>query len=117
MCVCYNRDEEAQLDFTQERGPPQGQGNQVRRVVKEVKRNWWLWGAVAFAFVLITGVVMFRHKLYNTGNFGLPFIAGKALALNIPCHAAGTTATECKLRLTEQNMYTNWLTFSEDVRF
>ena len=55
-------------------------GSPVHRVVKEVKRNWWLWGAVCFALVLITGVVMFRHKLYSTGNFGLPLLAGDALA-------------------------------------
>lgn len=66
-------DEEAQLEYL---GPKPNQGAPVHRVVKEVKRNWWLWGAVCFAVVLITGVVMFRHKLYNTGNFGLPFLAG-----------------------------------------
>ena len=61
------------------KGPAVNAGTPVNRVVKEVKRNWWLWGAVGFALVLITGVVMFRHKLYNTGNFGLPFLAGCAL--------------------------------------
>ncbi len=59
------------------KGPSNNVGTPVHRVVKEVKRNWWLWGAVCFALVLITGVVMFRHKLYNTGNIGLPFLAGE----------------------------------------
>jgi hypothetical protein len=59
------------------KGPSNAVGTPVHRVVKEVKRNWWLWGAVCFALVLITGVVMFRHKLYNTGNIGLPFLAGE----------------------------------------
>ena len=63
------------------KGPAVDTGTPVNRVVKEVKRNWWLWGAVGFALVLITGVVMCRHKLYNTGNFGLPFLAGCALSL------------------------------------
>ena len=58
------------------KAPSAAPGTPVRRVVKEVKQNWWLWGAVAFGLILITGVVMFRHKLYNTGNFGLPFLAG-----------------------------------------
>ena len=51
-------------------------GTPVSRAVKEVKQNWWLRGAVCFALVLITGVVMFRHKLYNTGSVGLPSLAG-----------------------------------------
>lgn len=83
MCICFDSrgavcsdDEEAQLGFTSSKGPPGDAATPVHRVVKEVKRNWWLWGAVCFALVLITGVVMFRHKLYNTGNFGLPFLAG-----------------------------------------
>lgn len=67
------------------KGPAVDTGTPVNRVVKEVKRNWWLWGAVGFALVLITGVVMFRHKLYNTGNFGLPFLAGCALSLHLAC--------------------------------
>lgn len=70
-------DEEAQLGFMSSKGPSNDVGTPVHRVVKEVKRNWWLWGAVCFALVLITGVVMFRHKLYNTGNIGLPFLAGE----------------------------------------
>ncbi len=75
-CCARSYDEEAQLDFMDGKGPALDTGSPVNRVVKEVKRNWWLWGAVGFALVLITGVVMFRHKLYNTGNFGLPFLAG-----------------------------------------
>lgn len=74
-CFVCSYDEEA-LDFMDGKGPAMDAGTPVTRVVKEVKRNWWLWGAVGFALVLITGVVMFRHKLYNTGNFGLPFLAG-----------------------------------------
>lgn len=83
LLLCCSYDEEAQLDFMDGKGPAVETGTPVNRVVKEVKRNWWLWGAVGFALVLITGVVMFRHKLYNTGNFGLPFLAGCALSFNV----------------------------------
>ena len=65
------------------KAPSAAPGTPVRRVVKEVKQNWWLWGAVAFGLILITGVVMFRHKLYNTGNFGLPFLAGTSLPVTL----------------------------------
>ena len=82
-CCFRSYDEEAHLDFMDGKGPAVDAGTQVNRVVKEVKRNWWLWGAVGFALVLITGVVMFRHKLYNTGNFGLPFLAGCVLSLHL----------------------------------
>lgn len=78
------------------KGPPQGSGAPVHRVVKAVKQNWWLWGAVAFAFVLITGVVMFRHKLYNTGNFGLPFLAGELPMICATCCTAQLTMQKAK---------------------
>ena len=81
QCCFRSYDEEDQHDFMTGKGPATDTGTPVNRVVKEVKRNWWLWGAVGFALILITGVVMFRHKLYNTGNFGLPFLAGCALNL------------------------------------
>ena len=85
QCCVSSYDEEDQHDFMSGKGPAVDTGTPVNRVVKEVKRNWWLWGAVGFALVLITGVVMFRHKLYNTGNFGLPFLAGCALSLHLAC--------------------------------
>ena len=65
------------------KGPPGHTATPVNRVVKEVKRNWWLWGAVCFAVVLIISVVMFRHKLFNTGDIGLPFLAGTASAVKV----------------------------------
>lgn len=86
----HDDDEEAQLDFMGPKGSMRDGGSPVHRVVKEVKRNWWLWGAVCFALVLITGVVMFRHKLYSTGNFGLPLLAVKE-------NAAEICASKCRL--------------------
>ena len=46
---------------------------------KEAKQSWWLWGSVAFAVLLIGGLVMYRHQLYNTGGYGLPFLAGELM--------------------------------------
>lgn len=90
-------DEEAQLEFMSSKGPSNDVSTPVHRVVKEVKRNWWLWGAVCFALVLITGVVMFRHKLYNTGNIGLPFLAVKE-------NAAETCASKCRLSSADDSL-------------
>lgn len=90
-------DEEAQLGFTSSKGPPGDAVTPVHRVVKEVKRNWWLWGAVCFALVLITGVVMFRHKLYNTGNFGLPFLA-------VTGNAAESCASQCRVSSVDESL-------------
>ena len=101
QCYVGSYDEEDQHDFMSGKGPAVDTGTPVNRVVKEVKRNWWLWGAVGFALVLITGVVMFRHKLYNTGNFGLPFLAGCALSLHLlamlvaTCHLPRLRSSLC----------------------
>ena len=46
---------------------------------KQAKQSWWLWGSVAFAVLLIGGLVMYRHQLYNTGGYGLPFLAGELM--------------------------------------
>ena len=46
---------------------------------KQAKQSWWLWGSVAFAALLIGGLVMYRHQLYNTGGYGLPFLAGERM--------------------------------------
>ncbi len=46
---------------------------------KQAKKSWWLWGSVAFAALLIGGLVMYRHQLYNTGGYGLPFLAGERM--------------------------------------
>ena len=46
------------------------------RVVKELKTNWWLWGSVLFAVLLIGSLVVFRESLYDSAKHGLPFLAG-----------------------------------------
>ena len=48
---------------------------------RQLKQGWWLWGSVLFAFLLIGGLVLYRHRLYNTGGYGLPFLAGEAVLL------------------------------------
>lgn len=51
------------------------------RVVKELKTNWWLWGSIVFAVLLLGSLVVFRESLYDSAKHGLPFLAGKVL----PC--------------------------------
>ena len=46
------------------------------RVVKELKSNWWLWGSIVFAVLLVGSLVVFRENLYDSAKHGLPFLAG-----------------------------------------
>ena len=46
------------------------------RVVKELKTNWWLWGSIVFAVLLVGSLVVFRENLYDSAKHGLPFLAG-----------------------------------------
>lgn len=46
------------------------------RLVKEVKTNWWLWGSIVFAVLLVSSLVVFRENLYDSAKHGLPFLAG-----------------------------------------
>ncbi len=48
------------------------------RVVKELKTNWWLWGSIVFAVLLVGSLVVFRENLYDSAKHGLPFLAGLA---------------------------------------
>lgn len=48
-------------------------------------QNWWLWGSVAFAVILISSLVIFRNSLYTKTGYGLPFLAGRlTLPIMIP---------------------------------
>lgn len=57
------------------------QGSQSRLsrsgIWKELKQNWWLWGSIAFAVLLVGSLVIFKDSLYDTAAHGLPFLAGK----------------------------------------
>jgi hypothetical protein len=52
--------------------PPSG----VEAVVKELKKNWWMWGTVAFVVILLGGLFVFRDSLYTSEARGLPMLAG-----------------------------------------
>ena len=45
---------------------------------KELRQNWWLWGSVVFAILLVGGLLLFRNQLYDSATHGLPFLAGAA---------------------------------------
>ncbi|KAK9805020.1 hypothetical protein WJX73_003095 [Symbiochloris irregularis] len=59
------------------------------RFWRELKQNWWLWGSIAFAVLLIGSLVIFKDSLYDTAAHGLPFLAVKE-------NAAEACATQCK---------------------
>ena len=46
------------------------------RVLKELKTNWWLWGSIVFAVLLVGSLIVFRESLYDGAKHGLPFLAG-----------------------------------------
>ena len=69
------RDEESFLSRSSP-GQPAVAGN---KLWKELKQNWWLWGSIAFAVLLIGSLVVFRNSLYDTAAHGLPFLAGVVL--------------------------------------
>lgn len=56
-------------------GPPSG----FQRLKKELQQNWWLWGSIAFAVILIGSLVIFRNSLYTKTGYGLPFLAGETI--------------------------------------
>merc|ERR1712130_689824 len=60
-----------------------------QRVVKELKSNWWLWGSIVFAVLLVGSLVVFRGNLYDSAKHGLPFLA-------VTEYAADSCALECK---------------------
>lgn len=53
-------------------GPP----TMGQRFWKELRQNWWLWGSVVFAILLVSGLLLFRNQLYDSATHGLPFLAG-----------------------------------------
>lgn len=70
------RDEES--PYLSAKAPPSGGPPTLgQRVYKELKQNWWLWGSVIFAILLVGGLVLFRNQLYDTASHGLPFLAGE----------------------------------------
>lgn len=70
-----DRDEES--PYLSTKGPGAGEPPTLsQRVWKELKQNWWLWGAVVFTVVLISGLLLFRNQLYDSATHGLPFLAG-----------------------------------------
>lgn len=59
------------------KGAPGSSASSVQdRVVKELKTNWWLWGSIVFAVLLVGSLVVFRENLYDSAKHGLPFLAG-----------------------------------------
>ena len=58
-------------------GPP----TMGQRFWKELRQNWWLWGSVVFAILLVSGLLLFRNQLYDSATHGLPFLAGISLSL------------------------------------
>ena len=57
-------------------GPP----TMGQRFWKELRQNWWLWGSVIFAILLVGGLLLFRNQLYDSATHGLPFLAGVPLS-------------------------------------
>ena len=53
-------------------GPP----TMGQRFWRELRQNWWLWGSVIFAVLLVGGLLLFRNQLYDSATHGLPFLAG-----------------------------------------
>ena len=55
-----------------------------QRFWKELRQNWWLWGSVVFAILLVGGLLLFRNQLYDSATHGLPFLAGIPLSPSEP---------------------------------
>ncbi|CAL5220790.1 g2861 [Coccomyxa viridis] len=66
-------------------GPP----TMGQRFWKELRQNWWLWGSVVFAILLVGGLLLFRNQLYDSASHGLPFLAVKE-------NAAEACTTACQ---------------------
>lgn len=86
------------------KGAP-GSGNPASlpdRIVKEVKTNWWLWGSIVFAVLLVGSLVVFRENLYDSAKHGLPFLAGLPLKLLLQSCTTPllsmSTAQDCNLK-------------------
>ena len=74
MPVCSGSDVENPY---MRKGAPGSSAPSVQdRVVKELKSNWWLWGSIVFAVLLVGSLVVFRENLYDSAKHGLPFLAG-----------------------------------------
>lgn len=56
--------------------PGGGNRSMQNRVLKELQTNWWLWGSIVFAVLLVGSLVVFRENLYDSAKHGLPFLAG-----------------------------------------
>ena len=54
------------------------------RVLKELKTNWWLWGSIVFAVLLVGSLIVFRESLYDGAKHGLPFLAGAPYSSSVP---------------------------------
>ncbi len=63
-------------------GPP----TMGQRFWKELRQNWWLWGSVVFAILLVGGLLLFRNQLYDSATHGLPFLAGRPLSVCRSCN-------------------------------
>lgn len=87
----YCRDEES--PYLSAKGPAAGSLPTFgQRVWKELKQNWWLWGSVIFAILLVGGLVVFRNQLYDTASHGLPFLAGEFTPLKQrPLHVCNSS--------------------------
>lgn len=57
-----------------------------QRFWKELRQNWWLWGSVVFAILLVGGLLLFRNQLYDSATHGLPFLAGRPPVSNVIAH-------------------------------
>lgn len=79
------------------KGPASGSPPTLgQRVWKELRQNWWLWGSVVFAILLVGGLVLFRNQLYDTASHGLPFLAGDTLPQHpFPLHARALNTLHC----------------------
>jgi len=65
--------------------PGVAQASVQQRVVKELKTNWWLWGSIVFAVLLVGSLVVFRENLYDSAKHGLPFLAGQPTYIHPSC--------------------------------
>lgn len=68
------RDEES--SFMASQAPGSQHNTTSARIYTELKKNWWMWGSVAFTVLLISSLFIFRNSLYDTAAHGLPFLAG-----------------------------------------
>lgn len=72
-------------------GPP----TTGQRFLKELRQNWWLWGSVIFAILLVGGLLLFRNQLYDSATHGLPFLAGTPS--HFPAHSLFSCIQACQI--------------------